>query len=153
MPSIRDSASNRRMAMSRTATPAMLILDRAAACRAGDFAFVYDSYLDDSNFRRQFPHRQEYLDYAREVLAIDFVLHECRVLRERISGEEAAVLFYQRIDFRGEVVETLELAHLRLTVAGWRLDRGEKLERRAVARPLEAIDWDDFAAAVDKVVF
>lgn len=139
--------------MPRTASPATLILDRAEACRAGDFAFVYDSYLDDSNFRRQFPHRQEYLDYAQEVLAVEFVLHECRVLRERISGEEAAVIFYQRVDFRGDVVETLELAHLRLTAAGWRLDRGEKLERSAVARPLDDIDWDDFAAAVDKVVF
>lgn len=134
-------------------SPADFILARAAACRAGDFAFVYDSYLDGCNFRRQFPLRHEYLAYAQEVLSVDFVLHECRVLRDEHDGSSARVLFYQRLAYQGAVSETLELAHLRMTLAGWRFDYSEKLERAAVARPLESVGWDDFNNAPDKVVF
>jgi SEC-C motif-containing protein len=134
-------------------SPADLILARSAAFRAGDFAFIYDSYLEGCNFRRQFPVRDEYLAYAQEVLASDIVLLECKVLRVRIDADVARVIFYQKLSFRGAGVETLELANLVLTVDGWRFDYAEKLERAAVARPLTAVDWDDFAQAADKVIF
>ena len=135
------------------ATPAELILARAAASRAGDFGFIYDSYLDDSNFRRQFPTRQEYLDFAREMLRDQVQLHECRILRERRAGDAAEVLFYQRLEVAGASSEMLEHAFLKRTPHGWRFDCSERLERAALSRALELIDWDDFARAPDKVIF
>lgn len=137
----------------RDGRPAALILARAAASRCGDYGFVYDSYLEDSNFRRQFPHRADYLAYARASLLGVIELQECRVLRERIEGDAAEVLFFQRIAAQGAVSETLERAWLRRTVAGWRFDCSERLERASLAQALETIDWDDFARASGKVLF
>lgn len=139
--------------MNGIGTPSALILARAAASRSGDFGFIFDSYHADSNFRRQFPLRQDYLDFAHEVLDGEIVLRECRVLHERFDGEEAAVLFYQRVEAHGVMSETLELAWLKRGEQGWSFDCSERLDRSAIERPLEEIEWDDFARAAEKVVF
>lgn len=134
-------------------TPADLILARADASRRGDYGFIYDSYLADSNFRKQFPERTGYLDFAREMLAEQIELNECRILLARQRGETAEVLYYQQVTAAGKVTETLEVAQLLHTVHGWRFDCSARLERAAVQRPLEMIDWDDFEGAGEKVVF
>jgi SEC-C motif-containing protein len=134
-------------------SPSQLILTRSRAFTAGDFGFVYDSYHPDSNFRRQFSDRQAYLDYARSVLAADFVIQECRILRERVEGDRASVIFYLDVRFGGERIETFELALLLSTGEGWRYHSGQKLERREFAGEIDEIDWDAFEKVKEKVLF
>jgi SEC-C motif-containing protein len=133
-------------------SPSQLILARSRAFAEGDFGFVYDSYHPDSNFCRQFPDRQAYLDYARTVLALDFVIDDCRIVKERVAVDQARVLFCLDLRFRGERVETFELALLLATADGWRYHSGQKLAREDFAGEVEAIDWEDFERG-EKVVF
>jgi SEC-C motif-containing protein len=134
-------------------SPSQLILARSRAFTEGDFGFVYDSYHPDSNFCRQFPDRQAYLDYARTVLALDFVIDDCRIVKEQVAEGQARVLFYLDACFRGERVETFELALLLSTADGWRYHSGQKLTRDEYRGEIEAIDWEDFERAREKIVF
>jgi SEC-C motif-containing protein len=134
-------------------SPSQLILARCRAFSGGDFGFVYDSYHSDSNFCRQFPDRQAYVDYARTALAADFIIDECRILREKIEEVQARVIFYLDIRFRGQRIETFELALLLLTGEGWRCHSGQKLLRSEFAGEIDGIDWDDFEKAKEKVFF
>lgn len=133
-------------------SPSQLILARSRAFTEGDFGFIYDSYHQDSNFRRQFPDRSEYLDYGRSALAVDFVIDECRVLQERVEETEARVIFYLDARFQGRRVETFELALLLPTSDGWLYHSGQKLGRDEYAGEIEAIGWEDFARA-EKAIF
>ena len=134
-------------------SPSQLILARSRAFTAGDFEFVYDSYHPEANFRRQFPDRQAYLDYGRSVLAADFAIHECRILQEKVEGEQARVIYYLDARFRGERVETFELALLLPTGEGWRYYSGQKLPRSEFAGEVGEIAWEDFERAAEKIVF
>lgn len=134
-------------------SPSQLILARCRAFADGDFGFVYDSYHPDSNFCRQFPDRQAYLEYGRSVLAADFVIHECRILQEKVEGERARVIFYLDARLRGERVETFELSLLLPGREGWRYHSGQKLLRSEFAGKIEEIDRDDFEKVREKVIF
>jgi SEC-C motif-containing protein len=133
-------------------SPSQLILARSRAFTEGDFGRVYDSYHPDSNFCRQFPDRQAYLEYARTALAADFIIDECRILREKIDRDQARVIFYMDIRFRGRRVETFELALLLMTGEGWRCHSSQKLSRDEFAGEIDAIGWEDFERA-EKTVF
>jgi SEC-C motif-containing protein len=134
-------------------SPSQLVLARSRAFAVGDFGFIYDSYHPDSNFCRQFADRQAYLDYARSVLAADFVIQDCRILRQRVEGDRASVIFYLDVRFRGERIETFELALLLSTGEGWRYHSGQKLGRDEYRGEIEAIGWDDFEKVKEKVFF
>ena len=134
-------------------SPSQLVLARSRAFTEGDFGRVYDSYHPDSNFCRQFTDRQAYLDYARSVLAADFVIHECRILREKVEGDQAHVIFYLDTVFRGQQAESFELALLLRTPDGWRYHSGQKLLRSEFAGKIDEIDRDDFEKAQEKVFF
>jgi len=134
-------------------SPSQLILARSRAFNDGDFGFIYDSYHPDSNFCRQFPDRQDYLDYGCSALTVDFVIDECRILRERIEEKEARVIFYLDARFRGKRVETFELALLLPTDNGWQYHSGQKLGRDEYRGEIEAIGWEDFERVVEKTVF
>jgi SEC-C motif-containing protein len=136
-----------------TLTPSQLILARCRAFAEGDFGFIYDSYHPDSNFLRQFPDRQDYLVYGRAALAVDFVIDECRILQERVEDQEARVIFYLDARFRGERVETFELALLLSTRKGWRYHSGQKLGREEYAGEIEAIGREAFERVGEKTVF
>lgn len=138
--------------MKPATSPSELILARCRAFGAGDFGFIYDSYHPDSNFRRQFPDRRDYLAYARSALAVDFHIVECRILREE-AGEQARVIFYLDTLYRGRRVEILELALLLRTDGGWCYHSGQKIDRSDFAGEIEAIDWLDFEKISDKAVF
>lgn len=133
-------------------SPSQMILARSRAFTEGDFGRVYDSYHPESNFCRQFPDRQAYLDYARSVLATDFVIQECQILREKVEGNQAQVIFYLDIRFRGERIETFELALLLRTGEGWRCHSSQKLGRDEFPGEIDAIDWRDFER-VEKAIF
>jgi SEC-C motif-containing protein len=139
--------------MDRIDTPAELIRARCRALAAGDFATVYDTYHPDSNFRRQFPARQDYLDYAETVLAADFRITECRILRQRSAEGGVNLLLYFAYLYRGSRSELFELALLLRTEAGWRYHSAQKLQRPEFAGAIEAIDWEDFEKVREKVVF
>lgn len=133
-------------------TPAQLILARSRAFTEGDFGFIYDSYHQDSNFRRQFPDRAAYLEYGRSALTVDFVIDECRILHEKVDEQVARVIFYLDARFRGKRVETFELALLLATADGWLYHSGQKLGRDEYAGEIAAIGWGDFDRP-EKTVF
>ncbi|MBW2688372.1 MAG: hypothetical protein JRC99_00390, partial [Deltaproteobacteria bacterium] len=55
-------------------TPPELILARSQAFSRGDFGLIYDSYHSESNFRRQFTERDEYLEFGKASLGKDYQL-------------------------------------------------------------------------------
>jgi len=123
------------------------------AFAAKDFGSVYDSYHPDSNFCRQFPDRQAYIEYAETALSSDFDLDQCRILRERVEAESARVIYYLDFRFRGERSENFELALLLLTGEGWRIHSSQKLTREEYVGEVDAIDWDDFERSPEKFIF
>lgn len=134
-------------------TPAELVQRRGEAFAVGDFAFIYDSYHPDSNFRTQFPVRSAYMAAGRNSLGRDFHIDACRVLKEEVLGEEARVLFYLDTRYRGQREETFELSLFLLTAAGWRYHSSQKLPRSDFSGSLDEIDWADFDQVQDKVFF
>lgn len=135
------------------ASPAELIRARFVAFAEGDFGFIFDSYHPDSNFRRQFEDRDAYTAYGRSNLSADFLIRECRILRERINGDLARVILYVDTLFRGAGAESFELALLLLTPDGWRYHSGQKMLRGEFEGEIGDIDWKDFERVKDKVFF
>jgi len=146
----RDSAVS---AVPPDISPAELVLRRRDAFAEGDFAFIYDTYHPDSNFRTQFPNRQAYISLGKKSLQRDFHIDQCRILKEAVGNEEARVLFYLDTRFRGEREETFELSRFLRTERGWRYHSSQKLSRAEFSGTLEEIDWPDFAKVKDKVFF
>ena len=134
-------------------TPSELVRRRGEAFSAGDFAFIYDTYHPDSNFRAQFSSRKAYIALGRDSLGRDFRIDQCRVLKEEIGADEARVLFYLATRFRGQAEETFELSRFLPTAGGWRYHSSQKLGRDEFAGAVEEIDWSDFEAVKDKVFF
>lgn len=134
--------------------PADLIEERCRAFREGDFGFVYDSYHPDSLFLQQFPDREDYLRYGRDVLARDFQIRRWRILRQRqIAADEVRLIFYLETRFRGETAEILEMATIIHTRVGWRYQGGQKMERREFPGPVETITFADFEKMREKIFF
>ncbi len=133
--------------------PADMVRARARAFDEGDFGFIYDTYHGDSYFIRQFPDRAAYLSYGQSSLASDFEICKCRILKERIEGDEARVMFYLETMFKGERTENFELSLFMMTELGWRYHSSQKLDRDDYPGGIEDIDWDDFEKVKDKVFF
>jgi SEC-C motif-containing protein len=134
-------------------SPAELVQARGRAFSAGDFGFIYDSYHADSNFRSQFPDRKAYLAAGKNSLGRDFRIDQCRVLKEKIDGGEARVIFYLDTRYRGQREETFELSLFLLTDGGWRYHSSQKLSRDEFTGPVDEIDWADFDRVKDQVFF
>ena len=75
----RDSAVS---AVPPDISPAELVLRRRDAYAEGDFAFIYDTYHPDSNFRAQFSNRRAYISLGKKSLQRDFHIDQCRILKE-----------------------------------------------------------------------
>jgi SEC-C motif-containing protein len=134
-------------------TPAELVRERGAAFCRGDFSFIYDSYHSDSPFRRTFPNRAEYLRYGASTLCDDFRIRECRILKERIAGKEAQVLFYLDTLYQGERSESFELSLFLLTDRGWRYHSSAKMDRGDFSGVIDDFDWDDFVTENGEISF
>ena len=134
-------------------SPAELILERCRAFASGDYALVYDLHHPESFFRRLYPEREGYLEYARTVLRHDFRIRECRILKEQVTGEEARVIYYLDIFFKGERRESFELCRLRRRQGEWLYLETQKIERQDFPGSPEAIDWEDFERVKDKILF
>ena len=134
-------------------SPAQLILNRVDAFRRCDFGFIYDSCHPESNFRRQFPDREEYIRYGWANLGKEFRILTCTVIREEIDGDGARVIFFLAFELHGQRQEYAELAWLEDAGAGWRYRCGQKLTPDEFPVPVDRLDFHHFDEAPNKVLY
>jgi SEC-C motif-containing protein len=134
-------------------SPSSLILARVEAFRHCDFGFIFDSYHPDSNFRRQFPEREEYVRYGWANLGKEFRILSCRILREAQDGGSARVIFLLEFELHGERQSYAELAWLEEVGTGWRYRCGQKLGGEEWPAAVAQLDFRHFDEAADKVLY
>lgn len=134
-------------------TPSELIRARAQAFAHGDFGFIYDSCHSSSNFRRQFPERDDYLQYGRASLSKDYRIISCRVLDESNDAYEPRVIFLMVMLVLGIVQQYAELAWLRMENGAWRYHRGQKIAADELPGQPEKLSFDDFARLDPSTIF
>ena len=139
--------------MTDTSTPSSLILARVDAFRRCDFGFIFDSYHPQSNFRRQFPDRDEYIRYGWANLGKEFRILVCRVVREEIAGNSAQLIFWLEFEIHGVRQRYAELAWLEEAGEGWCYRCGQKLEADAWPVPAAQLDFVHFEAVAEKVMY
>ena len=136
-----------------TCTPAELIVRRSEAFARGDFGFIYDSYHADSNFRRQFAARDEYLAYGRYSLGKDYRIVNCQILVEHVAAEESQVVFLMEMRAHGKLQRYAELAWLRRENTAWRYHRGQKVMAEEFPGDLQGLTLADFAGLDPVTIF
>lgn len=136
-----------------TCSPAALIVRRSEAFTRGDFGFIYDSYHSDSNFRRQFTSREEYLAFGRDSLVQDYRIVSCQILVEQEDSSESQVVFLMEIKAHGKLQRYAELAWLRLENAAWRYHRGQKMMSEEFSGDPQNLSLTDFARLDPTTIF
>ena len=134
-------------------TPAELIAARSEAFTRADFGFIYDSYHSESNFRRQFAGRDEYLAFGRESLGRDYQIVSCQILAEHVAAHESQVVFLMEMKAHGELQCYAELAWLRLENAAWRYHRGQKMSAEELPADPHKLNISDFARLDPATIF
>lgn len=134
-------------------TPSQLILARSQAFSSGDFGFIFDSYHAESNFRRQFPDRNEYCRYGEEHLAPGYNIVDCRILDEDFDSDESRVVFLMRVDVQGDRQVFAELAWLKKEGRTWRYHRGQKMTAGELPDEPESLTIGDFSRLDPMTVF
>lgn len=133
--------------------PSKLILERNRAFANKDFSFIYDSFHSDSNFRRQFNAREEYIAVGKSNLSRDFRIIDCRILHERVLGDEAQVIFVMEMMSQGVYQEYAELAWLKVEDEAWRYHRGLKVTHEDLPADQEKLTFEYFAKLDRSTVF
>lgn len=129
-------------------TPEALILARAEAFRAGDFGFIYDSYLPESSFLRLFPDRAAYVAYATGTLAATFQIVDCRILRVQVREATAYVLFRQIVVHDGATAIVVEVGRCEQDAEKhWRYAAGLKLDLERLPAGLVTATWEELEQA------
>lgn len=134
-------------------SPSRLILARVDAFRRCDFGFIYDSCHPESNFRRQFPDRQEYIRYGWANLGKEFRILACSIIREEAGAGEGRVIFSLEFELHGARQCYAELAWLEDAGAGWRYRCGQKLTVEESPVPFAQLDFHHFEQVPDKVLY
>ena len=134
-------------------SPSQLILARVEAFQRCNFGFIFASYHPASNFRRQFPDRDEYIRYGWANLGKEFRIHACRVIREERDGNSARVIFWMEFELHGVRQSYAELAWLEADGTGWRYRCGQKLEPEAWPVPAAQLDFVHFETVTEKVLY
>jgi len=134
-------------------TPSELILERNRAFAAKDFGYIYDSYHSESNFRRQFTDRADYVQIGQSTLSEDFQIVNCRILDEKVSGSEAQVIFFMEMRAHGQLQRYAELAWLKIEDDLWRYHRGLKMTHDELPESPERLTFEDFARLDHSTVF
>lgn len=134
-------------------SPAALMLARAEAFRRCDYGFIFDSYHPDSNFRRQFTDRDEYIRYGWASLGKDFRIIGCRILREEVEDGGGRVIHLLEFELHGCRQRYAELAWLEAGGGGWLYRCGQKLTEEEWPVPVGQLDFCHFDAIVDKVLY
>lgn len=134
-------------------SPSSLILARVDAFRRCDFGFIFDSYHPDSNFRRQFDSREEYIRYGWANLGKEFRIHACTILREEVEGRAARVIFFLEFELHGARQAYAEMAWLEDDGAGWLYRCGQKLMPDELPVPAGQLGFRHFDEAPNKVLY
>jgi len=134
-------------------TPVDLVQARVRAFRKNDFAFIYDTYHSQSYFRKQFPDKEAYVRQGLRSLADDYVISECLIIKDHVDEDEAKVIFYLNINFRGMRQQSFELAFFYRENEEWRYHSSQKMSRQEYHGSVESINWTDFENVNDKVFF
>jgi SEC-C motif-containing protein len=134
-------------------SPSELIAERNRAFAMGDFGFIFDTFHPDSNFRRQFPARDEYVAVGQSSLSQDFHILSCEILHERVSGDEAQVIFLMQMKAQGVLQQYAELAWLKADDGEWRYHRGLKVADYELPDDPEALTLEYFAKLDQSTVF
>jgi len=133
--------------------PSELILARVDALRRCDFGLVYDSYHPESNFRRQFPDREEYIRHGWAHLGKEFRIRSCSIIREEGDATSARVIFWLEFDLHGASQGYAELAWLEQDREGWRYRCGQKLTAGELPVPAARLDFSHFDRLAEKVIY
>lgn len=134
-------------------TPAELILARSEAFSRGDFGFIFDTYHSESNFRRQFVERDEYLEFGNSNLGQDYQITRCEVLQHQQNDNEAQVIFLMEMKFQGSMQQYAELAWLRQENGAWCYHRGLKIPNEELPDNPQSLSFADFAKLDQSTVF
>ena len=138
---------------SPAAPPSALILARVEALRRRDFGLVYDTYHPQSNFRRQFPDRDEYIRHGWAHLGKEFHIRSCAIIREESDVAAARVIFWLEFDLHGGSQGYAELAWLEREGGGWRYRCGQKLTAEELPVPAARLDFSHFDRLAEKVIY
>ncbi len=134
-------------------SPSELILARSEAFARGDFGFIFDSYHSESNFRRQFVARREYLEFGNASLCQDYQITSCQVLESLMSDGEAQVVFLIEMKVRGDVQKFAELAWLQQENDAWCYHRGQKITHDELPEKPESLRIADFSGRDPSTIF
>jgi SEC-C motif-containing protein len=133
--------------------PSHLILARVEAFRRCDFGFIFDSYHQDSNFRRQFRDRDAYIRYGWANLGKDFRIVACSILREEFAGTTARVIYLLEFELHGVRQRYAELVWLEDAGMGWRFRAGQKMTPEEWPVPVGHLDFNHFDSRAEKVIY
>ena len=136
-----------------TYTPSELILARSEAFSRGDFSLIFDTYHSESNFRRQFIERSEYLEFGTSSLGQDYQITNCQVLQFQEKDDEAQVIFLMEMKVHGAVQCFAELAWLRQENDAWRYLRGLKISNEDLPESPQLLSFSDFAKLDQSTIF
>lgn len=134
-------------------TPSELIIARSEAFSRGDFGFIFDTYHTESNFRRQFVERNEYLEFGKASLGQDYQITNCEVLEHQENEDEAQVIFLMEMKAHGNVQRFAELAWLHRENDAWRYHRGQKITAEELPDDPESLSFADFAKRDPSTIF
>ena len=134
-------------------SPSDLILARVDAFKRCDFGFIFDSYHRDSNFRRQFDDREEYIRYGWANLGKEFRIRGCVIVREEVAVGSARVIFTLEFELHGQRQHYAELAWLENDGEGWFYRCGQKLTADEFPVPASQLEFRHFEEAPDKVLY
>jgi SEC-C motif-containing protein len=134
-------------------SPSQLITARIAAFRRCDYGFIFDSYHPESNFRRQFTDRDEYIRYGWASLGKDFRILDCRIIREESAADLFRVIHLLEFELHGHRQRYAELVWLESGGEGWLYRCGQKLTEEEWPVPAGQLDFSHFDAVVDKVLY
>lgn len=134
-------------------SPSSLILARAEAFRRCDFGFIYDSCHPESNFRRQFPDRDEYIRYGWANLGKEFRILRCDIIREEAGESSGRVIFVMEFQLHGERQSYAELAWLENAGTGWLYRCGQKLTADELPVAANRLEFHHFEEAPNRVLY
>jgi SEC-C motif-containing protein len=134
-------------------SPSKLIIARSEAFSSGDFGFIFDTYHSESNFRRQFVEREDYLEFGKASLAHDYQITRCQVLQCKEDEDEAQVIFLMEMKVQGQVQLFVELAWLLRENSSWRYHRGQKITHDELPEDPQSINFADFAKRDPSTIF
>lgn len=134
-------------------TPSELIRQRVDAFVHGDFGFIYDSYHSDSNFRRQFPVREAYLELGQRSLSQDFEVDGCRILIEKVDDGIAQVIFVMDMRTHGHPQRYAERAWLEVEAGCWRYHHSQKITHDELPPDPQSLTFEDFEKLDPATIF